>query len=39
MLVAWSTLWNVTDETPMNSETFINKGGLTLLEVKIYLTN
>ncbi|CAK8673706.1 unnamed protein product [Clavelina lepadiformis] len=32
MEVAWSTLWNVTDETPQNSTEFIDLGGLELLE-------
>lgn len=27
---AWSALWNVTDETPINSEDFINMDGLSL---------
>ena len=26
----WSCLWNVTDETPSNSERFIDKGGVEL---------
>uniref|UniRef100_F6Y9R7 Protein zer-1 homolog n=1 Tax=Ciona intestinalis TaxID=7719 RepID=F6Y9R7_CIOIN len=30
--VLWGTLWNVTDETPENSWTFINLGGLQLLQ-------
>ncbi|CAH0392441.1 unnamed protein product [Bemisia tabaci] len=28
--VAWSIIWNVTDETPLNSERFLNKNGMDL---------
>lgn len=29
MEVAWSTMWNVTDETAINCERFLNGGGMT----------
>ena len=32
---AWSTMWNVTDETPINCQRFIDHGGMELfLECK-----
>lgn len=30
METAWSTMWNVTDETPINCERFLDGGGMTL---------
>ena len=30
METAWSTMWNVTDETPVNCERFLNGGGMYL---------
>ena len=27
---AWSTMWNVTDETPINCERFLDGGGMQL---------
>ena len=30
METAWSTMWNVTDETPVNCERFLNAGGMSL---------
>lgn len=30
METAWSTMWNVTDETPVNCERFLDGGGMTL---------
>ena len=30
METAWSTMWNVTDETPANCERFLNGGGMYL---------
>ena len=30
METAWSTMWNVTDETPVNCERFLNSGGMFL---------
>jgi len=30
METAWSTMWNVTDETPANCERFLNAGGMLL---------
>lgn len=29
MEVAWSTMWNVTDETAINCERFLDGGGMT----------
>lgn len=29
MEVAWSTMWNVTDETPVNCRRFLDNGGMT----------
>ena len=28
MTTAWSVMWNVTDETPANSERFLDKSGM-----------
>lgn len=28
--VAWSTMWNMTDETPINCERFLHKDGMNL---------
>ena len=28
MNTAWSVMWNVTDETPANSERFLDKNGM-----------
>ena len=28
MKTAWSVMWNVTDETPANSERFLDKNGM-----------
>ena len=30
METAWSTMWNVTDETPVNCQRFLNAGGMFL---------
>ena len=30
METAWSTMWNVTDETPVNCDRFLNGGGMYL---------
>ena len=30
METAWSTMWNVTDETPVNCERFLADGGMML---------
>ena len=30
--IAWSTLWNITDETPVNCERFLDCKGLTMFE-------
>lgn len=32
LAIAWSALWNVSDETPINSADFINMGGLDLFQ-------
>ena len=38
METAWSTMWNVTDETPVNCERFLNGGGMYLfLKCKVPL--
>ena len=31
MDTAWSVMWNVTDETPANSERFLDKSGMEVL--------
>lgn len=41
MEVAWSTMWNVTDETPINCQRFLAGGGMSCfmscLEVGIFI--
>ena len=38
METAWSTMWNVTDETPLNCERFLAAGGMFLfLKCKVSL--
>lgn len=38
--VAWSIMWNMTDETPINSERFFNENGIVLFHecVKVCVT-
>ena len=37
METAWSAMWNVTDETPVNCERFLNAGGMFLfLKCKVF---
>ena len=39
METAWSTMWNVTDETPVNCQRFLNAGGMFLfLKCKVSQT-
>ena len=39
METAWSTMWNVTDETPLNCERFLAAGGMFLfLKCKVSLS-
>ena len=33
MDTAWSVMWNVTDETPANSERFLDKSGMEVLNL------
>ena len=40
METAWSAMWNVTDETPINCERFLNGGGMYLfLKCKVVYNN
>ena len=38
METAWSTMWNVTDETPVNCEWFLAGGGMYLF-LKVHFFN
>jgi hypothetical protein len=42
METAWSTMWNVTDETPINCRRFLDGGGMQLFlkckEVRLHTT-
>lgn len=39
--VAWSTMWNVTDETPSNCQRFLDSGGMTcfMFCLQVFLFN
>ena len=37
METAWSTMWNITDETPVNCKRFLDRGGMKNFLLLTYL--
>ena len=39
METAWSTMWNITDETPVNCKRFLDRGGTYMEILKLLKTS